>query len=792
MYRRRPTVQQRITQSANALSSSMPSVERKIAAVEPASLQRGTVKVPTVPRAPHIEVPTVPRAPHIDVPTVPRAPHIEVPTVPRAPHIDVPTVPRAPHVESSVERSVSPHPVNPWEARWKEAGARLLEERKNAGPAVDRYQSVPLKEASVPSSSTAKPAASPARSEGFTTRPLTSTTDLAYPVPPSILPSSRLGADPSTRSVPQPSMPGTSNVSFEKITSYDRQPALPWQTRDRSSPINSPYHASTDVRTNPIDDAGKQSEPENSEVLSEASHREEGLDHDAGIVQPVEPVERFVADTSWTGTNSYFETSSSEVIMSISTAACRHQEVEKPSLSESARPPRLRTATLLDPGTPPADGHERIIDDGDWPSNPRREPVMEPLNPRPRARLDLPSAKEILAAASSRHTAPSGKALNKEKEDPGKPTEWRQPDQWFPHLWLVWPPTALLVLGLGIVGSLLSFRWSGDSYNAAVVSHRLLVRSENPAKEKPLPESVVPPESSWWRTTPLHLAEWGVYLGRQKIEGDRTDEARELIEAAVRIAPISPAVRLGRAQLAAKSSKPASGVLDLGLTRDAVSLAWSASALRQAGNKESAIRLYRQALRLACDQELAADAKPTFNDEPNARRYFLPGEATARAIVSELITDTGLTFQEWSEVLSGNTVATLAAARVLRVLDRPEAQTLLELLLDQDQVPDASGSEGAVRVAVRAEAHALLSQWREAEQQYHEAIDQVTDLTIKRSWWFNLATVALQLNDEGQRRVALEAAREAPTSDDISRRALELQRASEPLGRLRQSGTKAN
>ena len=382
--------------------------------------------------------------------------------------------------------------------------------------------------------------------------------------------------------------------------------------------------------------------------------------------------------------------------------------------------------------------------------------------------------------------------MNKEKEDPGKPTEWRQPDQWCPSLWLVWLPTTLLVLGWGVLGSLLSFRWSGDSYNAAVVGHRVLVRSEKPGKEKPLPESVVPPEPSWWLTTPLHLAEWGAYLGRQRIEGDRADEARQLIEAAVRVSPISPAVRLARAQLAAKSSKPAGGVLDLGLSRDAVSLAWSASALRHAGKKESAIRLYRQALRLACDEELAADAKPTFNDEPNARRYFLPGEATARAIVSELVTDTGLTFQEWSEALPGNTVATLAAARVLRVLDRPEAQSLLELLLGQEQVPDASGSEGALRVAVRAEAHALLSQWREAEERYHQAIDQATDLTIKRSWWFNLATVALQLNDEGQRRVALEAAREAPTSDEISRRALELQRASEPLGRLRQNGTKAN
>ena len=233
--------------------------------------------------------------------------------------------------------------------------------------------------------------------------------------------------------------------------------------------------------------------------------------------------------------------------------------------------------------------------------------------------------------------------------------------------------------------------------------------------------------------------------------------------------------------------------------RDAVSLAWSARALRHSGKKDAAIRVYRQALRLACDHELALVSKPTFNDEPssrrdgsNFRRYFLPGEMTSRAIVRELITDAGLTFPEWSETLPGNTVATLAAARLLYELERPEAQSLLEQILKQEQEPESTSAEAAVQAAVMAEAHAMLSHWKEAEQQYHQAIDQIDDFTIKRSWWFNLATVVLQLNDEAQRKVALEAAREGPTSDDISRRALELQRASEPLGRLRSGGAKAN
>ena len=91
-----------------------------------------------------------------------------------------------------------------------------------------------------------------------------------------------------------------------------------------------------------------------------------------------------------------------------------------------------------------------------------------------------------------------------------------------------------------------------------------------------------------------------------------------------------------------------------------------------------------------------------------------------------------------------------------------------------------------------AEAHALLSQWKEAEQQYRQAIDQIQDPTIRRSWWYNLASIASQLNDEAQRKVALDAALDVASSDDISRRALELQRASQPLLRLRSGGTRAN
>jgi len=808
MYRTLSSAPHRQPMSINPLPSSLPAAERSIASIAPPRLQRGVVHKASIPLTPRIDSPP--------------------------------------------ERSPSPRPANPWGARWKAAGARLQTDRKqplppgrpHSGPPADRYQSVPLKEPSVPLSMKAEPAVSPSRARGFSTHPLTPAGAPGYPVPPSISPRSRLVANLPIKAITQPAEPFIATVRPEKITTCDRQPASLLQTRDQGSQLDRSDHLCPEIRIERADDVPERSEPEagiepsgdpgmvqstKPEKLGIKSTAEEA-DYHANC-QSYDPATKpglagayddQIIDDHSAWLEYYFPEESSpsasvaidhsglavltsdsprnepapglQVMKEPSTLMTEEFQHRSPpsSREERARSPNLQTVTLLDSGTPPAGDRRRASEDELWPNNSRHKPGIEPEIPRPKTGPDLPSAKDILAAVSMRPSALTGKPSTRMNEDQGKPTERREPDQWFPHLWLVWPPAALLVIGMGIVGSLLSLRWSSDSFNASVVSQRLLTRSENQGREKPLPESVVPPQSSWWKTTPLHLAEWGVYLGRTRTDDDRTDEGRELVEAAVRISPINPMARLARAQLASKSSKSTSRALDLGLSRDAVSLAWSARALRHAGKKESAIRVYRQALQIACDNDLAPASKPTFNDEPNVRRYFLPGETTARAIVQELITDADWTFQDWSEALPKNTVAILAAVRLLREHERPEAQALLKQILNQKQEIVSTGAEGAVHTAMIAEAHALLSQWREAEQQYHQAIDRISDLTIKRSWWFNLASVALQLNDEAQRKVALEAALEAPTSDDISRRALELQRASEPLGRLRSSGTKAN
>ncbi len=98
-----------------------------------------------------------------------------------------------------------------------------------------------------------------------------------------------------------------------------------------------------------------------------------------------------------------------------------------------------------------------------------------------------------------------------------------------------------------------------------------------------------------------------------------------------------------------------------------------------------------------------------------------------------------------------------------------EADQLLDLCLNSAKARTASVANEAVLAAARAEAHALKSQWQEAKEEYRQAIDQIEDGTIKRSWWFNLADIAIHLDDEGQRRDALREALAVATSDDITR-----------------------
>src|SRR5262249_47494285 len=87
----------------------------------------------------------------------------------------------------------------------------------------------------------------------------------------------------------------------------------------------------------------------------------------------------------------------------------------------------------------------------------------------------------------------------------------------------------------------------------------------------------------------------------------------------------------------------------------------------------------------------------------------------------------------------------------------------------------ASGEEPvASGIAAVAEALALKQRWKDAGERYRLAIDLMPDPMFRRSWWVNLAEIALRQNDESSRQKALEAARGNDPNDEITRRAVEL------------------
>ena len=325
MYRTLSSAQDRRPMSINPLSVSLPAVERRIASIAPPRSQRGIVHESSSPLPPRIESP--------------------------------------------LERSASPRPVNPWEARWKAAGARLQAERKqplpparpHPSPPADRYQSVPLKEPSVPLSRKAEPAVSPSLSREFSTHPLTPAAAPGYPVPPSTSARSRLDANLPIEMPTQPVEPSIATVRLEKITTRDRQPASLFQTRDQGSQLDRPDHACPEIRIERADSVPERSELEagieptgdvgmvqstEAEKPGIESIAEEGAEDGVWVAQQVQ---RFVADTSWTGTISFLEMGPPDVIVSTSTEASGCLEAGESDREERARIPNLRTATLPDP-----------------------------------------------------------------------------------------------------------------------------------------------------------------------------------------------------------------------------------------------------------------------------------------------------------------------------------------------------------------------------------------------------------------------------------------------------------
>lgn len=424
------------------------------------------------------------------------------------------------------------------------------------------------------------------------------------------------------------------------------------------------------------------------------------------------------------------------------------------------------------------------------------------------ASVDLPSVEDVLAAhrPSARTRGASERSAAKKRPVDRKPSRGpalatpsfaQGPECWEMPLWLGWPPLAFASLLMGVLGCAVSWSWTWEARSASIVANRLLGKEAEFVNGRPipLPEWVGPPSPSWWRSTPRHLTNWAVYLGRSSQASERGDEVHLLLDGALGASPIYAPARLAKARIVEASG--GDSTRGLALSRDPVSLTWAARKLLRAGRKEVAFPLYRQALQLAVRTELAPETHPKFADDPQARRYLLPGEEVVRWIVADLAADRSLKFAEWSSVLPVGTVAPLVAARLLRERSRQDAEASLDLILSRDETADSDGRANAVRIAARAEAFALRAKWKDAERLYLDAIGRIDHEATRRSWWFNLADVELRLRNEAQRQEAIEEVlASAPTTDEIARRAADLRRSSqiptEQASRIRGVGLKAN
>ncbi|MDG3007590.1 hypothetical protein [Paludisphaera mucosa] len=417
--------------------------------------------------------------------------------------------------------------------------------------------------------------------------------------------------------------------------------------------------------------------------------------------------------------------------------------------------------------------------------------TFDPTRSR-RSRADeawvLPSVQDVLNAGLRARDAAAAiprPAARAARASIAAPTVAREPAHWTPPAWLATPPAMALTLAVGGVLAFCSWRQATVSHEASTAIETSAAVRRGLAKDRPLAKSIVPPSPSWWGAAPAHLAQWGVYLDGTRVEHGWDATPAGMLEAAAAVGPLDS---LARFALARKAGDPTpGGPTAAGLSRDAVSLAWTGRTLHRSGKNAQAMRAYRRALEIAAKADPTPSGALTFSDDPNVPRYLLPGEGLAAAVVRELAADASWAYQDWAEAVPESGVSALAAARVLRKQGRPEADAILKRILERSEAdararaggPDepADDPDGeALALAVAAEALALQADWKDAERRYRAAIDRMPDPRIRRSWWFNIADVALHLNDDDHRRAALDEALAVADSDDVSRRAMDLQR----------------
>lgn len=410
---------------------------------------------------------------------------------------------------------------------------------------------------------------------------------------------------------------------------------------------------------------------------------------------------------------------------------------------------------------------------------------------------EWPTVSDILAARGGQIQPSRPTTTTMKLSARPVPTVAQEPGQWRLPLWLGWIPASAAALGVGVIGMAAASTWSRDGYHAGIISRKLAANEKN---AKPLPDGVVPGAGRWWETTAPHLIQWAAYLDKFADDPARAEEVRAILFHAAQASPLNPTVRhaLARGLPGETPSAEQKLARGLGQSRDVLTLTWAGRRLLEAGHKRPALEAYRAALAMAAVVDPARTDPPTFLEDVQPRRYAVPTEERLAAVIRDMAESNAWTYEEWSPALPGGTAAALAAARVLREKSSPAADLALEAVVAQadaeakpplppiDALAEspanaefvAPAPEQAVRFAAGAAALAMKQRWAEARDGYRRAIDRMPIESVRRAWWVNVADLSLRLNEDADRRVALDAAKNGDPKDEITRRAVDLQKSS--------------
>jgi hypothetical protein len=447
----------------------------------------------------------------------------------------------------------------------------------------------------------------------------------------------------------------------------------------------------------------------------------------------------------------------------------------------TAPPPTIEVAT---PAPSPFWQAESLrVEIPDEVRSPRPAPAVRQVAPRvspapatgpgPKT-VEFPSAASILAAQGTRIVAapsqPARRTLRAARRP--LPTDPIEPGQWTLPTWAALPPITVVLLGMAGLGLTLGLAWTRDNSSAGLAARAALrTGTAKPVAIDPTER----PEMTWWKTTAGHLGLWAVAIERSPEAASRADEVRDALDAAHRAAPLEPVVRHALAQTVA-GGEPLPAAWSVGLTRDVDSLRLTGRALKRAGKAEPSLRAYRHALELAAEVPVSRLDPPAFDDDPQVRRYRLPHEGLIARVVRDMMDAGDWTYAEWSAALPTRAVVRLAAGRLLRERSLPDSARAFEAALGVKIVPAPGSLEEAEHYAAEAEALALLDRKPDAAGRYRRAIELVADGPTQRRWRLGLAEILSTQGATGERAELLEAAKGTDATDEVSRKALEVQK----------------